>query len=108
MARAYFQSSIPELLLADEQAVLGVLAQNHPFALEPAQRDAWLAQIANLKRSLVGLQGTAFLELEIPRMGRRADVVLLIGGTLFVVEYKVGATHHEASAIRQCVDYALD
>jgi hypothetical protein len=32
----------------------------------------------------------------------------LIRGTLFVVEYKVGAAHHDASAIRQCFDYALD
>jgi hypothetical protein len=108
VARAYLHISIPELLVADEQAVLGELAQSHPFALEPAQRDAWLAEIANLKRSLVGLRGAAFLELEIPRMGRRADVVLFIKGTLFVVEYKVGATQHDASAIRQCLDYALD
>jgi hypothetical protein len=108
VARAYIDICIAELLVADEQAILGELAQGHRFALEPTQRDAWLFQIKNLKRSLVGLQGAAFLELEIPRMGRRADVVLLIRGTLFVVEYKVGAAHHDASAIRQCLDYALD
>ena len=35
MARAYLSISIPELLVADEQAVLGGLTQSHPFALEP-------------------------------------------------------------------------
>ena len=107
MARAYLHIPIAELLVADERTLLGELARGHRFALEPAQQDAWLAQIKNLKCSLVGLQGAAFLELEIPRMGRCADVVLLIS-TLFVIEYKVGATHHDASAIRQCLDYALD
>jgi hypothetical protein len=32
----------------------------------------------------------------------------LIKGMLFVVEYKVGAAQYDASAIRQCLDYALD
>jgi hypothetical protein len=41
-------------------------------------------------------------------MGKRADVVSLHSGTVFVVEYKVGATEYERSAVPQVVDYALD
>lgn len=41
-------------------------------------------------------------------MGKRADVVLVIGGIVFVLEFKVGATSFERSAIEQVHDYALD
>ncbi|MDQ6799354.1 MAG: DUF2075 domain-containing protein [Acidobacteriota bacterium] len=41
-------------------------------------------------------------------MGRRVDVVLLIGPVVLVVEFKVGATDFDRSAIEQVWDYALD
>jgi Uncharacterized conserved protein (DUF2075) len=41
-------------------------------------------------------------------MGRRIDVVLLIGGVVFVIEFKVGESIFERSAIDQTWDYALD
>ncbi len=41
-------------------------------------------------------------------MGKRADVVLLIAGTVFVLEFKVGARSFGRSAIEQAHDYALD
>src|SRR5215472_15206887 len=42
------------------------------------------------------------------RHRRRIDVVLLIGGIVYVVEYKIGAEVHERYAIDQVTDYALD
>jgi hypothetical protein len=41
-------------------------------------------------------------------MGKRADVVLLWSGMVFVVEYKVGSRVFEAAALDQVLDYALD
>lgn len=41
-------------------------------------------------------------------MGRRVDVVLLVGGVVFVVEFKVGAAAYDSSSLDQCWDYALD
>jgi hypothetical protein len=41
-------------------------------------------------------------------MGRRIDVVLLIGHVIFVVEFKVGETEFTNSASDQVFDYALD
>ncbi len=41
-------------------------------------------------------------------MGKRADVVLLIQGVVFVLEYKTGAEDFYQYAIDQVVDYALD
>ncbi len=48
------------------------------------------------------------MEFSIPRMGRRIDVVLLIGPVVFAVEFKVGDTAYERSAVEQVWDYALD
>jgi hypothetical protein len=41
-------------------------------------------------------------------MGRRIDAVLLIGPVVFVVEFKVGESVFERSAVDQVWDYALD
>jgi len=41
-------------------------------------------------------------------MGRRIDVVLLLGPIIFVLEFKVGEKTHTSYAIDQVFDYALD
>jgi hypothetical protein len=41
-------------------------------------------------------------------MGRRIDVVLLIGPVVFVIEFKVGEKTFDRAAIDQVWDYALD
>lgn len=41
-------------------------------------------------------------------MGKRADVVLLIGGIIFVLEYKVGEDGYPRHALNQALDYATD
>jgi hypothetical protein len=67
-----------------------------------------LAAIRFLRQQLHGLDGALILEFSIPRMGRRIDAVLLLGGVVFAVEFKVGATSVDASALEQVWDYALD
>jgi hypothetical protein len=109
MRVAYYDADIPTFVAADDSAVLGELARAHGFVLELQQRDAWLRQIAILKRSVRHLGGRHVLfEFTIPRMGKRADVVLVIGGVLLVLEFKVGATGFNHAAIEQAHDYALD
>jgi hypothetical protein len=41
-------------------------------------------------------------------MGKRIDVVLLIGPVIFVLEFKVGESHFTNSALDQVTDYCLD
>lgn len=94
--------------MADPDAVFGQLAKNSGSDLTFEQRGAWLTQIEILQSSLVGLEGSLFLEFNIPRMGRRIDAVLLIGPVLYVVEFKVGEIRYERAAIEQVWDYALD
>lgn len=110
MKRAYYQKPISEFLIERHEVIFGELARNHPFfSLELPQQDAWTEQISNLKEQLKGIRsGEIFFEFSIPRMGKRADVVLLINGIVFVLEYKVGAKKFERYAIDQAVDYTLD
>jgi hypothetical protein len=49
-----------------------------------------------------------FLEFAIPRMGKRADAIIISDGLIFVIEYKVGADEYQQNAIDQVLDYALD
>ncbi len=107
-SRAWYGASIEEFLATGAESVLGKLAANCDCDLIPNQRDAWLAQIDILRGQLAGINGTVFFEFSIPRMGRRVDVVLLIGPVVFTLEFKVGEREFQSSAIEQVWDYALD
>ena len=107
-SRAWYDAPISEFLDAEPDTIIGRLARNGDFALLPAQKDAWLAQIDFLQSRLIGLTGSLFLEFNIPRMGRRIDAVLLIGPVVFVLEFKVGEKTFDRAAIDQVWDYALD
>ena len=106
--RSWYSASIADFLKANPEAVLGHLTANCDFTLIPTQRDAWLEQIQILRSGLSGLNGSVFFEFNIPRMGRRIDVVLVIGPVVFAVEFKVGEKTFDRAAIDQVWDYALD
>jgi hypothetical protein len=108
LSRSWYCASIAEFLQTQPDTIVGRLARNNDFALLPTQKDAWLAQIGLLKTCLIGLTGSLFFEFNIPRMGRRIDVVLLIGPVVFVIEFKVGESAFERAAVDQVWDYALD
>lgn len=108
LSRSWYCASIAEFLQTQPDTIVGRLARNNDFALLPTQKDAWLAQIGLLKTCLIGLTGSLFFEFNIPRMGRRIDVVLLIGPVVFVIEFKVGESAFERTAVDQVWDYALD
>lgn len=88
--------------------VFGIIAKNPEFDLATTQKEAWVAQIEFLQKNLDTQDGAVYLEFSIPRMGSRVDAVLLIGPVVFVVEFKVGETLFDRTAIDQVWDYALD
>lgn len=108
LSRFWYGAPLAGFLEANPATVLGQLTSNYEFNLVPTQRDAWLAQIELLRAELNGLTGSVFFEFNIPRMGRRIDVVLTIGPVVFVIEFKVGEKVFDRAAIDQVWDYALD
>jgi hypothetical protein len=109
--RAYYSASISEFLRTSSPEVEGKLAVasiSDGFPPLESQLAAWRGEISLLKSLLVGRHGKIYLEFSIPRMGRRADAVLLLGPTIFVLEFKVGASEFLRSARDQVWDYALD
>lgn len=107
-SRAWYGAAIADFLQSTPESVFACLASNPEFALLTTQEGAWLAQIDLLRQRLVGLEGSLFLEFNIPRMGRRIDAVLLVGSVVFVIEFKVGETAFNRAAFDQVWDYALD
>jgi hypothetical protein len=61
-----------------------------------------------LQTTLINVPGTIYFEFSIPRMGKRADVILISGSVVFVIEFKVGSDTFDRAAIEQVHDYALD
>ena len=109
MGRAYYSKELQEFLTDDNDGILGELANNHQFALEEQQRNAWMQQIDILKNELRGLDSAHIMfEYSIPRMGKRVDVILIYAGIVFVIEFKVHAKEYLRPDIDQCLDYSLD
>ena len=104
MKRYYYSDTISIFCKTGSTQVLGQLAENNEFSLEQTQRDAWVQEINILQDVLLDYQGSVYFEYSIPRMGRRMDVVLIIGPVIFILEFKVGEHTFESSAmVRQSV-----
>lgn len=108
MQREYYSDSIANFRNTASDGILGILVRSSEFAIEQTQRDAWLEEIRILQGVLAPFQGSIYFEFSIPRMGRRIDVVLLIGPAIFVLEFKVGDKQFLSNALEQVWDYALD
>lgn len=113
MKRAYYSESISNFLDAVPNEILGQLVQGaatNGAHIETAQTDSWLEQIKILQDALDPFRdgGAIYFEFSIPRLGRRIDVLALIGAVVFVIEFKVGEREFTVSALDQVCDYALD
>jgi hypothetical protein len=108
LSRAWYEAPIGPFRSASADAIIGQLVRNGSFDVLPTQAEAWREQIHFLRALLAGLNGHVAFEFSIPRMGKRVDVVLLIGAVVFVVEFKVGASAFDRAAMEQAWDYALD
>lgn len=108
LPRAWYAASFASFLGDSTEKVLGQLTVNSNVSVAPDQRDAWAAQVQFLKTWLCGRAGFLLLEFNIPRMGLRADAILLLGGCVLILEFKVGEKQAHQSALNQVWEYALD
>ena len=75
------------------------------------QKYAWSEEIDLLKQVLAPWKDESaeiIFEYSIPRLGKRIDVVLLLRGIVFVIEFKAGQSVYLQSDMEQVMDYALD
>lgn len=108
MKREYYSDSIANFLKTKPVEILGELTKNNDFDSVQNQVDAWIEEIDILQKALDTYKGHIYFEYSIPRMGKRIDVVLIIGAAIFVLEFKVGDKEFYSSNIDQVWDYALD
>src|SRR5579883_1071187 len=108
MKRDFYSAPISEFRAAAPDQILGQLATNNPFTLEQTQRNAWMEEINLLQGILSHRDGFIYFEYAIPRMGKRIDVVLIIGPAIFVLEFKIGEKEFTTAGLDQVCDYALD
>ena len=108
--RYFYADSIEAFSSRGTDEILGTIAIANSFPLTVEQRDAWVMQIDILREvfARLALPGHLYFEYSIPRLGRRVDAVVLTGGVLFVIEFKVGEAAYPTQAVDQVWDYALD
>lgn len=107
--RTYYFDSINNYILEDEESVFGKLLISDEFETTDLQKLAWKSEIQILKKQLVEFsQGDIIFEYTIPRMGHRVDVICIIEGIIFLLEFKVGDKEYKKSTTDQVMDYALD
>ena len=109
--RYYYSNTISDFLNQESEEIVGKLTLASPHKVDNETKGSWLDEISVMKSILPQYsgRGSVFFEYSIPRMGRRVDIVLLIDGLVFVLEFKTGTEQiNHREAIIQAWDYALD
>lgn len=109
--RCLYNCDIDTFLETDNNTIFGVLCDNYHGEVLTTSREAWMAEIELLQDILKPWgksQGRIVFEYDIPRLGKRIDVVLLLQGIVFCLEFKVGQSKILENDIDQVLDYALD
>lgn len=108
--RYHYSDTITDFLNRDDDAIIGALtrASSHDINNETSQ--SWSDEIETMRLALAPYRGrgSVYFEYNIPRMGRRADVIAVIENLVFVIEFKTSEQKFTREAEIQVWDYALD
>ena len=109
--RCLYKSDFKSFIESDQYSVLGRIHDAfHGQALTTTD-EAWFREIQLLQNVLLpwkNEEAEIIFEYIIPRLGKRIDVVLLLRGMIFCLEFKVGQKDALQSDVEQVMDYALD
>ena len=111
MSRCLYSSGIKRFLNLDDNFIFGTLCDKYHGDAPTTTREAWKGEISVMKSLLskyVDKEGKIIFEYDIPRLGKRVDVVLLLEGIIFCIEFKVGESKILEADVDQVLDYALD
>lgn len=109
--RCLYDSDIKSFLSKEKETVLGILCERYHGDALTTTRDAWMKEIEVMQTTLIpwsDTDGRIIFEYDIPRLGKRIDVVLLLNGIIFCLEFKAGQSSVLEGDLDQVLDYALD
>lgn len=108
--RYYYSDTIASFIDRNVNEIIGKLTLVSQHDINDETSQSWVEEIYTLKEILqpYRFRGSIYFEYNIPRMGRRADVIVVIDGIIFVLEYKTSEQKFTREARTQVWDYALD
>lgn len=108
--RYYYSDTITDFLQKEDMVVIGKLALAYSYDINDETKMSWLEELRVMRSVLKNYKnrGSVYFEYNIPRMGRRADVIVLIDDVVFVIEFKTRKSKFTHEAVTQVWDYALD
>ena len=110
-SRCLYESDFKTFLNRDKKSIFGELCDKYHGDALTTTRESWLKEIEILQELLISWKesdGRIVFEYDIPRLGKRLDVVLLLKGVVFCLEFKVGESGILENDVDQVLDYALD
>ena len=109
--RYQYKANIKDFIESDAFYILGLLHDAFHGQQLTTTNDAWFQEIKILQKVLAPWKeekGDVIFEYNIPRLGKRIDVVVLLRGIIFCLEFKVGEKDILKADVEQVLDYALD
>lgn len=109
--RCLYENSFSGFFGETEMSILGKLIDHYHGEARTTTIEAWKSEISILQDVLSHFgesEDRVIFEYDIPRLGKRIDVVLLFKGIIFCIEFKVGETRILEGDVDQVLDYALD
>ena len=109
--RCLYNNNFIDFYTEESTSIFGKLCDNYHGVDLTTTREAWKEEISIIKKIIEPYKnenGQVISEYNIPRLGKRIDVVLLFKGIIFCIEFKVGESKILEENIDQVFDYALD
>ncbi len=115
IGHCYYSNTIKSFISQPPREILGELSKSSKEYnyTRGSQTETWENEVNLLKRILFDLdnqfkKGQIIFEYTISRIGTRIDVVLLIQGVVFILEFKDGAKSFNAQDKEQTMGYLRD
>ena len=110
-ARCLYDNSFMHFQSESDMSILGTITDHYHGEVRTTSLEAWKQEIVIMKEIISEIDdksGHIIFEYDIPRLGKRIDIVLLYKGIIFCIEFKVGEKRILEADIDQVLDYALD
>ena len=109
--RCLHKSAFKSFIEADPYSVLGRIHDAFHGQGLTSTDEAWLGEINLMQNVLLPWkdeEAEIIFEYDIPRLGKRIDVLLLLRELIFCLEFKISQKDALQTDVEQVMDYALD